>query len=109
MGLIIMVVCCWGSAGLFCGIGLWAEHCKKPIHFWSGTKIDPETVTDIPAYNHANAVMWELYSIPYWLAGVCSFYSELCAGILIMLASVPGLAYLFWQYGRIEKEFIKKP
>lgn len=109
MGLFIMLLCCWGAGVLFYGIGIWAEHRQTPMHFWAGTEIDPKTVTDIPAYNHANAVMWKIYSIPYWIAGFCSFYNNLYAGILLMLACIPGVGVLFWQYHKIEKEFIRKP
>lgn len=106
---IIMLICCWGSGALFFGIGMWAEHSRKPIHFWAGAEVAPETVTDIPAYNLENAVMWKEYSIAYWIAGFCSFYSDLYAGILLMIAGIPGLVLLFRRYMKIEKEFIRKP
>ncbi len=109
MGLVIMLLCCWGSGALFYGIGMWADRLKKPMHFWAGTEVDPKTVRDIPGYNHANAVMWKLYSIPYWIAGLCSFFSNALAGIVLMLACIPGLAFLFRQYHKIEKEFMQKP
>lgn len=51
---------------LFCGIGAYAWRRKAPMWFWSGTTIDPDTVSDIPSYNRANAIMWMIYSLPYW-------------------------------------------
>ena len=55
IGLIIMLVCCWGSAALFLGIGLWADHRATPMNFWAGMQIPEQCVSDIPSYNHANA------------------------------------------------------
>ena len=105
-----MVVCCWGSAALFYGIGVWANRRKTPMHFWAGTELDPKTVSDIPAYNHENAVMWKLYSIPYWIAGALSlFQAQWCAIaalILMVLACFPGLLILIRHYRRLEAKYI---
>ena len=72
VGAIIMCVVCCGCGALFFGLGVWANRLEKPMHFWSGSSIDPKTVIDIPEYNRKNAVMWKWYSLPYWLAfSVC--------------------------------------
>lgn len=112
LGVVIMVVCCWGSAALFFCIGLWAGRRKTPMHFWAGTDIDPKTVSDIPAYNHENSVMWKAYSIPYWIAGAFSLFPgwgnwcAIAAGILIGLACFPGLLILIRHYRKIETKYI---
>ena len=62
-GIIISVATAWGCAGTFLGIGIWSLKRKTPMHFWAGSTIDPKTVTDIPAYNRANARMWMEYSM----------------------------------------------
>lgn len=111
-GVVILTVCCWGSAALFFGIGLWAGRRKTPMHFWAGTEIDPKTVSDIPAYNRENAVMWKVYSIPYWTAGALSLFlgraqwCSIAAGILIALACFPGLLILIRHYRKIETKYI---
>ena len=46
-----------GCALLFVGIGLYSFRLKKPMWFWSGTTVDPESISDIPAYNRANGKM----------------------------------------------------
>ncbi len=108
--MIIMVVCCIGCAVLFVGIGCWAERSKKPVHFWSGTSVEPDKVRDIRGYNHACAVMWWVYSIPYWLAGIASLLPplEIISALLLVAASVPGSFVLIWWYLRIEKRYICK-
>lgn len=110
VGTVIMVICCWGAAALFFGIGVWANHRKTPMHFWAGTEIDPRTVSDIPAYNHENAVMWKVYAVPYWIAGALSLFQAhwcaVAAGILITLACFPGLLILIRHYRQIEAKYI---
>ena len=115
VGAIIMCVVCCGCGALFFGIGIWANRLEKPMHFWSGSAIDPKTVSDIPEYNRKNAVMWKWYSLPYWLAGIfgvlgckhewCTYVALAC----LLLAAIPGLGILIACYKRIEKEHIVKP
>lgn len=111
-GTVIMVVCCWGCAALFFGIGVWANRRKTPMNFWAGMEIDPKTVSDIPAYNRENAVMWKVYSIPFWIAGALSLlagwanWCEIAALILIGLACFPGLLLLIYHYRKIESRYI---
>ena len=113
-GAIIMALCCFGCALTFFGIGIWAEKAKRPIHFWSGTSVDPEKVTDIPAYNHANAVMWKVYSLPYWIAGLVGCFGFLgdvfaiVSAVLLSLSCFPGIFLLFWRYRSIEKLYVSK-
>ena len=110
-GMIIMVVCCFGCAMLFFGIGRWADQSKKPVHFWSGTTVNPEKVSDIPAYNHACALMWKQYSIPYWFCGIFSCLGvidrifSIIAVILLFVACLPGAFWLVGQYSKIEKMY----
>ena len=113
-GMIIMAVCCFGCALLFFGIGIWAEKSTKPVHFWSGTRIDPQKVSDISAYNHACAVMWKLYSVPYWFCGVLACLDgihPICmilSTVLLFAACIPGVFWLVWRYSKIEKQYFQR-
>ena len=114
VGAIIMCVVCFGCGALFFGIGVWATNLEKPMHFWSGSTIDPKTVDDIPEYNRKNAAMWKWYSLPYWFAGIFGLFSWKCewcmyvSMALLLIACVPGFVVLVGCYKRIEKEHIKK-
>ena len=114
VGAIIMCVVCCGCGALFLGIGVWANGLEKPMHFWSGSVIDPKTVSDIPEYNRKNALMWKWYSLPFWMAGIFGAFGcqyEWCtyaALALLLIASIPGLCILIGCYKRIEKEHITK-
>ena len=113
-GAVIMAVCCFGCALLFLGIGYWARKSEKPVNFWSGSTVPVDKVTDVKAYNRANAVLWEVYSIPFWIAGVFGVFGfmgdifSIVAAVVLFLSCVPGGFLLVWQYRRIEKMYIKK-
>ena len=110
-GMIIMCFVGFGCGALFFGIGYFAESSKKPIHFYSGTSVDPNTITDIPSYNRENARMWKLYSVPYWLTGVIGILSAFderlsaICGILIGIAGTAGIGWLVLTYKRIYNKY----
>ena len=111
-GAIIMILCSWVCAGLFTGIALHGRKKNTPMGFWSGIPVDPGSVRDIPAYNRENSNMWLVYSVPYWICGMISFYfgaGEFVAMIavaILVIACIPGLGILIWWYKRIEKKYI---
>ena len=110
-GAIIMVLSNLICAGSFYGIGIWASKRKEPMHFYSGTKVDPRTISDIPAYNRENAAMWKLFSIPFFLAAACAvagLWEKRLAilGIIILVASsTAGIGWLLVRYNRILRKY----
>ena len=84
------------------------------MHFFAGSQIYPSTVTDIPAYIAACSNLWQIYSIPYWIAGLLPLYgwgaewSILTSAGILVLASVPGIPILIWVYNCIADRYIKK-
>lgn len=108
-GAIIWCVCVLGCAVLFCGIGVYAERSEKPMHFWSGSEVKPEEISDIPSYNRENARMWKLYSLWFWVSGLGYFVNAYAAVIVLVIGSTAGGALLVAQYLRIEKKYrVKK-
>lgn len=94
----VMVFSCWLCAACFLGFGLFARRTKKPMWFWSGSKVDPGSITDVPAYNRANSWMWIAYSLPFWACGVLSFWRTVLAGILLSAACLAGTPVLVLVY-----------
>ena len=109
-----MAFCCFGCGVLFYGLGAWAQKATKPVGFWAGKKVDAEKITDIPGYNRANGVMWKVYSVPYWLAGLLACFGVLGDGyiwasvILLFAACFPGIIFLIAAYRKIEKRHIRR-
>jgi len=113
-GIVIMAVCCFGSALLFSVIGLHANKADKPVHFWAGSTIDPENVSDIRAYNRKCAIMWLWYSIPYCIAGAVAVLGGgedsaiIISAFVLAAACIPGIPILIFHYRRIEKRYISR-
>ena len=110
-GIVLMTFVNLMCAGIFLGIGIWAQHRKDPMHFYSGSTVDPRTISDVPAYNQENARLWKRYSVPFWLCAACSFGSiwvEVLMKISIALLVVGctlGSGWLVWKYHKILKKY----
>lgn len=110
-GAIMMMLCGFGCGVLFFWIGVWASSRKDPMHFWSGSTVDPKTISDIPAYNRANARMWKWYSIPFWLSGimgVLTFFDSRFASLSMIpigFACTIGIVLLIGIHRRIQKRY----
>ena len=89
----------------FVSIGIWALLRREPMHFWSGSTVEPSAITDVKAYNRANGLMWCLYAIPFYLAGILYFCSPQLGIALILLVVFPGIPVLIWNYYRIRKTY----
>ncbi len=108
-GQVLMLVCCWICGGMFLGYSLYARQAKKPVWFWSGSTVDPETISDIPAYNRANARMWAAYSVLFWVCGVLGFFFPAAAGAVLTVSCLGGIPLLIIFYGRILKKYQVNP
>ncbi len=113
-GSIIMLMCSLICSGAFVGISVWARKRKDPMHFYSGVQVDPKTVSDIPAYNLANARMWLVFSVPFTLsaiASIVSFFVDWAAIVCVLLlfgGCIIGIPLLLLRYRRIADEFITR-
>ena len=110
--IVIALLCSGGCAVIFYGIGFWMSRQHHPVNFWAGSQLDPETVRDIPAYNHANAAMWKRYSVmwlaasPFAVLGVRFPWANVVFLLLITLAGTAGLYWLIRCYRRIANAYI---
>ena len=110
-GIILMTFVNLLCAGIFYGIGVWAQKRKDPMHFYSGTTVDPRTISDVPAYNRENARLWKHYSIPFWFCAACSFGSiwahvlmKVSVALLVFGCTL-GSGWLVLRYQRILKAY----
>ena len=106
-GDIIWYVTILGCAALFCGIGIYAQKLEKPMWFWTGSEVDPSTITDVKAYNAENARMWMVYSLWYWVAGIAWIWSFAIAMTALVLGCSVGIVLLVRTYHKIEKKYKK--
>lgn len=98
---IIFAAVCLGCALIFGLIALWAYKRRTPMHFWAGSEVKPEEITDIPAYNKANCMLWLGYTAAMIISGVVSLFSINAGAILLTIISVPGIVVLIVIYKKI--------
>jgi len=106
---IISAVACWLCALIFGLIALWAFKRKDPMHFWSGSTVRPEEISDIPAYNRANGLMWAIYTVCMVITGILSLFSIKIGVILLIILCVPGIIVLIIVYNRIYNKYKSAP
>lgn len=104
-GKIIMWLVSFGCAVLFFGIGAYAKRLQKPMWFWSGTEVDAKKITDVTQYNRENGVMWQIYSLWYFAAGIAEFWNPVLAVLFLVLGCTAGIAVLVSSYQRIYKKY----
>lgn len=86
-------------------IAIVAFKSSKPINFWAGSTVTPEEIRDISGYNKENGIMWLIYGMGPFAAGVVGLF-DIMAGTIIMIAvCIPGLGFLFWNYKRIYNKY----
>lgn len=96
-------------SALLTGIGIYAWNRKKPMWFWSGKTVKETEISDITAYNHANGIMWIVYSIIYWMATFAGIWNSTAALDLIIVGCVIGIPVLVVVYNRIYARYKARP
>ena len=93
-------------AAVFIGIGIFSIKKKTPMHFWSGTTVKSEEISDVRAYNKENGVMWITYGATYVLAAILALlFGSKMGAILVTLSCTLGLIILIVVYGHIYKKY----
>lgn len=96
---------CWLCSLIFGLIAFWAFKRKDPMHFWSGSTVMHEEISDIPAYNRANGLMWVAYALSLAVVGLLSLFNIKAGSILLVVICFPGLAVLIAVYNKIYKKY----
>lgn len=100
-----LILCLCG--GLCIGLGIYALNKKSPMHFFAnGPEVKVEEISDIKAYNKANAIMWISYGMVFIIAGITEILFEGHISIIItVLACFPGFIILIFVYLIIRKKY----
>lgn len=93
------------SSALFTIIGIYAWNRKKPMWFWAESEVRESEISDVSAYNHANGLMWILYSLIFWAATFVELWNGVVALILIAASCVIGLPVMGVIYKRIYRKY----
>ena len=95
------------SSLLFTCIGIYAWNRKKPMWFWAGDTVHEEDITDVRAYNHANGIMWIVFSLSLWVGTIVGLNDMKTGGNIILFDSTVGLLLLILTYINIHKKYKK--
>lgn len=93
---------------LFTGLGIFAWKRKKPMWFWSGSTVGEDEITDVPAYNRANGIMWLAYSSVFWVSTVLGVFQLDIAGVVLAVGCLGGIPVLVVAYKKIYKKYGRK-
>ena len=108
MDVIIWLIVNIGCGLLFLGIGIHSSKAETPVNFWSGTEVDPSTISDAKKYNKANSIMWIVYSLLYFASAIVYIFNESIGIILLMFAALGCIPILIWIYTKICKKYRNK-
>ena len=107
-GSLLFACICWFCALIFGTIALWAFKRNTPMHFWSGSTVHAEEITDIPAYNRANGMMWAAYAACMILSGIVALFSITAGTVLLLIVCLPGTVVLIIVYKRIYRKYMRE-
>ncbi len=102
---IVMLCILVPLAAFFTGVGIFAWTRKKPMWFWSGSTVKESDITDVPAYNRANGIMWICFSLIYWGAAVLGIFQVEAVGVVIGVGTLVGIVALILVYKAIYKKY----
>lgn len=104
-GKIIWIIIMIPVSIFFTALGIHALRRKKPMWFWSGSTVREDEISDIPAYNRANGIMWLVFAAIFWACTVLGFLNMKAGGICLIAGCVIGIPALPIVYGRIYNKY----
>ena len=102
---IIWLLCVGGCSAITTGVGIYAYRREEPMFFWSGSTVRREELADVEAYNHANGIMWMVYSVPMWASTILYFWYREIALTLLVISCTAGLGALIFTYHKIYQKY----
>ena len=90
---------------LITGIGVYAWRREKPMWFWSGSTVEESEISDIPAYNRANGIMWLGFALVMWISTILGAVSMKAGGIILAAGCLIGVPVLPIVYGKIYRRY----
>lgn len=102
---ILFTIIAWACGAIFIGLGIYSIRKKTPMHFWAGTTVKSNEITNIRAYNKANGIMWISYGSTFVLAGVFSLLNMAIGTMFFIIAGIAGTFVLILVYNHIYNKY----
>ena len=80
---------------------------KETYVVLAGDTVHEEDITDVRAYNHANGIMWIVFSLSLWVGTIVGLNDMKTGGNIILFDSTIGLLLLILTYINIHKKYKK--
>ncbi|MGL4911965.1 MAG: hypothetical protein ACRC3Y_05960 [Romboutsia sp.] len=84
---------------IYGGMSIYSFKKKTPVHFWAGSVVKSEEITDIKAYNKANGIMWLVFCV---LIVSTLFISLPSLAVIFIISEVIGMmicyTYIYKKY-----------
>lgn len=78
---------------------------KEPINFISGDNSLKKKIKDVKAYNHAMAVLFLIWSLCYFCAGILYLFNPLYGTMMLICSCTIVLAMMFIWYKILVKRY----
>lgn len=104
--MIIYILTLFFCGAIFIGFGIFALRKQTPIHFWAGTIVKSEQITDVKSYNRANGVMWITYGLLVLLTGLPAIFLGLDVWAVVFASVIfLGLIVMMVIYNKIYNKY----
>ena len=100
-----IAVTCWLCSLIIGACAIWIAKRRKPIHFFTGTTVEPEEITDIPAHNRANALMWTVYAACFVVVGIISLLNSTVGLVLMLVLFIPCIIPMYIIHKQIYNKY----
>ena len=88
------------------GMAIFAFLKKTPVHFYAGTTVKAEEITDVKKYNRANGILWLGYGLGLILSAYFLASNEGSLGSIVFIAYIfLGLLVLLLVYRKIYDKY----
>lgn len=101
----LFIAIMWFCGAIFIGIGIFSFKKKEPMHFWAGTTVKSNEITNIKTYNRANGIMWTIYGSIFILSGIFALFNMGLATIVLTIAGIGGTFLLVVVYNFIYNKY----
>ena len=109
MALILWLMIMLPISFFFTAYGIYAWKRKKPMWFFSGSTVSEKEISDVPAYNRANGIMWIVYSLVFWAGSLLGLFQMDAAGMVVAIGCLGGIPVLFLVYRKIYAKYRVNP
>ena len=92
---------------VFAAVGIWALCRKTPMHFWAGSTVSSEKISNVKKYNLANGIMWIIASLPYFASAITAYFN-FDLSVIFMWIGVGCILLIIPAYLLIYKHFSVK-